>query len=476
MPEILKKKTVVPLAYIFLIVCVFVFFLSISPPAIIEVVNQSHHDIPVGEIYGQKKIGQTFEVDHKDLSAIEVMLATFSRENKGPFVFHLREDLKSEDDLVVYNSRMIDVQDNTFFRFSFPKIENYKGEEILFSKGKKYYFFLEAPHAEPGNAITIWSSTEDLYKDGEKIINGAPSQGDLVFKTEYELGWRLNVHTLAVRLMSTLSFLVNLFKNQVFYFVILLMVFVWAFTTAVKKYGIFKRQGGFFLIFGIVFFVVSLWIILLFFKKIEVYNQFDNTHTVGEIYGSQKVGQTFRAQHDSLMAIEVFIGTYHRKNTGKLIFHLRGQGEKTIDLSYSEIDLSTIKDNRYHRFKIPKIKSSQGKKYFFYLEAPDSRPGNAITIWSNDKDDPYKEGEKIISGEEAQGDLVFKTIYAVNPWGKIDILLEEITRNKSSPLNKKSFYVGLAVSFVLACSLFLTSIIRVVVKPRAPERRRGLYQ
>lgn len=140
MPEIFKKKNIVPSIYIFLIIFISVFFLLISPPSKIEVFNQSRNDISVGEIYGHTKIGQTFEVHHDDLSAIEVLLANFNRENEGTFIFHLRDDLKSEDDLVLYNGNMREVQDNAFFRFSFPKIENYKGEEILFSKGKKYYF------------------------------------------------------------------------------------------------------------------------------------------------------------------------------------------------------------------------------------------------------------------------------------------------------------------------------------------------
>lgn len=464
MPKIFKKKNIIPLTYIVLIIFISVFFLSVSPPTLIEVYNQSQNDIPVGEIYGSMKIGQTFEADHKGLSAIEVLLATFNRVNEGTFVFHLRDSLKSEDNMVWYNVNMREIQDNTFFRFSIPKIRDYKGKKILFSKGKKYYFYLESPHAEPGNAITIWSSSENLYKDGEKIINGVPSQGDLVFKTEYELGWRLSYHTLSIRLMNILNYFLNIIKNQVIYFVILLMLFIWILITIVTKFEIFQRKGGIFFVFGIVFFVVSLWIVLLFMKKIEVYNQFVPNNAAGEIYGGKKVGQTFTAQHDHLIAIEVLMGTYNRKNTGELIFHMKGQAGDMIDLHHSRVDMLNIKDNWYHRFNVPEIKNSKGRKYFFYLEAPNSQPGNTITIWCNDEEDKYREGAKIINGEEMEGDLVFKTIYAVGLGGKISLFLGEITRNKPSPLNTKLFYVGLIVSFVLTCSLFLTYILRAFVE------------
>lgn len=415
------------------------------------------------------EIGQTFEAAYNYLSGIEVLLATFNRENKGTFIFRLREGFKSEDDWIVYPCDMRDVQDNSFFRFPvFPKKKH--------TKGKKYYFLLEAPYGEPGNAITIWSSSEDLYKDGEKIINGVPSQGDLVFKTVYELGWSLSFHTLTARLMITLNFLHNLFKNQVSYFVILLMLFLWAFIKFIEKYKIFQRKGGFLLVFGVVSLVVSLWIILLFMKKIEVFNQFHNTNTVGEIYGRKKVGQTFRAQHDHLTAIEVLMGIYNRKNTGELIFHLKGQGEDMTDLYHSRIDMLKIRDNQYHRFKFPEVKNSRGRKYSFYLEAPNARRGNAITIWSNGKEDKYREGTKIIDGEKIEGDLVFKTIYVVKPLKKINLFLGEITQNKPSPLNKKSFYVGIIILFVLTCSLFLTYITRVFVETCAAEGKRDKYK
>ncbi len=464
MPKISKKKSKFPLTFIVLIIFISVFFLSISPPTLKEVYNQSQNDIPVGEIFGSKKIGQIFEVKHKDLSAIEVMLATYNRKNEGAFVFHLRDSLKSEDDMVLYNGKMSEVQDNSYFRFSFPRIENYKGEEILFSKRKKYYFYLESPHAEPGNAITMWSSSKNLYKNGEKIINGELSQGDLVFKTEYELGWRLSYLTLLKRVMNILNYILNIIKNQVVYFVLLLMLFIWILIKIVIKFEILQRKGGLFFVFGIVFFAVSLWIVLLFMKKIEVYNQFDPKNAVGEIYGEKKVGQTFTAQHDQLMAIEVLMGTFNRKNKGELIFHMKGQTGDEIDYYNSSVDMRNIQDNRYFRFKVPEINNSKGRKYYFYLEAPNAQPGNAITIWCNDKEDKYREGAEIINGEEMEGDLVFKTIYAVGLGKKIGLFLGEITRNKPSPLNKKLFYVVLIVFFILSCSLFLAYILRAFVR------------
>ena len=464
MPKIFQRKKTIPLTRIVLIISISIFFLSISPPKLIEVNNQPQNDISVGEITRHIQIGQTFKADYDNLRAIEVLLATFNRVNEGEFEFRLKSGVGSDDLLYKYFGNVSEVQDNTYFRFSIPKSKDSKGNKKLFLKGEEYFFKFRFVHSLPGNAITIWSSSGNSYKDGEKIVDGMPSQGDLVFKTVYELGWRLRYQTLLKRLMNILNFILNIIKNQVIYFVLLLMLFVWILITIVTKFEIFQRKGGIFFVFGIVFLVVSLWIVQLFMKKIEVYNQFDPNKAAGEIYGGKKVGQSFTARHDHLMAIEVLMGTYNRKNTGELIFHVKGQAGNKIDVLPSSVDMLNIRDNRYFRFKVPEIKNSKGRKYFFYLEAPKAQPGNAVTIWCNDKEDKYREGAKIINGEEMEGDLVFKTIYTVGLEGKIDLFLEEITRNKPSPLNKKLFYVMLIVSFILFCSLFLTYIIRAFVE------------
>jgi len=126
-------------------------------------------------------------------------------------------------------------------------------------------------------------------------------------------------------------------------------------------------------------------------------------------------------------------------------------------------DLSKVKDNEFFRFSFPKIEKAKGRKYYFYIEAPQSRPGNALTIWAN-SEDLYKEGEKIVDGTPAEGDLVFKTVYDLGLKGNLATFLGEITRNKPSPLNKNAFYIGLLLLFVLSCSLFMTVVVKYFIE------------
>ena len=132
MPNILKKRHLLPFFCISFIITVVIILSSVSLPQKFIMFRQSRHNIPVGEIHGEMKIGQTFIAEHENLSAIEVLFGTYNRENQGVFYFHLKRDVTSKEDIFRHGFPISAVQDNEFFRFTFPKIAD--------SKGKKYYF------------------------------------------------------------------------------------------------------------------------------------------------------------------------------------------------------------------------------------------------------------------------------------------------------------------------------------------------
>ncbi len=133
----------------------------------------------VGELLQSAAVGQTFVAEYAGLSRIEVMLATYARPNTGPLTFHLRSSPDAEEDLTTLAFDAAGVVDNRCYVFEFPPIRN--------SAGRSYYFCLEAPQAAPGNAITVWGNTEDVYPDGEAILQGVAGNGvrDLTFRLGY---------------------------------------------------------------------------------------------------------------------------------------------------------------------------------------------------------------------------------------------------------------------------------------------------
>jgi hypothetical protein len=274
-----------------------------------------------------------------------------------------------------------------------------------------------------------------------------------------EMGWSLSLGVLAHRLSMIGMFFVNLFLNKVFYFVLLLFGFLWGLVTLVQKRRLFEKKYGFWGVSGVIMGLILVWIFLLFSKKIVVYNSYINTVPAGEIYGEKKIGQTFKAGYDDLCALEVLMANYARKVTGEIIFHFKREAVDSEDLFQKKVDAGRIKDNRYFRFELPDLESSRGKEYYFYLEAPEAEPGNALTVWANDED-KYFEGEKIVNGEAAQGDLIFRTVYDKKLGEKAGMFLNEITRAKPFPLNQKWFYSGLIGLFLLSGSLFLTYLLK----------------
>lgn len=132
--------------------------------------------------------------------------------------------------------------------------------------------------------------------------------------------------------------------------------------------------------------------------------------SVGEIYGSKSVGQTFLCSAPTLSGIKILMANYHnRLNDQDVIFHLKKSPKDKVDLRKVIINASKIRDNEYYQFSFSPIYNTQDQFYYFYLESPTSHPGNAITARYS-ASDVCKKGERYIEGVPANGDLLFKEI------------------------------------------------------------------
>jgi len=144
----------------------------------IEPEGQLEHDAQAGEIRGSIAIGQTFTASHSGLYRIEVLMATYGRENTEDVIFHLRSNPGSETDLVQISINGREIEDNQFRSFSF--------NPMLDSEGKGYYFFFHSPESVPGDALTVWGTQKNLYPGGRAFRNHRPGQGDLTFLVHYQ--------------------------------------------------------------------------------------------------------------------------------------------------------------------------------------------------------------------------------------------------------------------------------------------------
>lgn len=107
------------------------------------------------------------------------------------------------------------------------------------------------------------------------------------------------------------------------------------------------------------------------------------------------------------------LGIYHRENHQHVIFHLKKSPSDEVDIYTEEFHASTVTDNAYRSFDFPPVSDSKGKMFYFTFESPQSKSGDAITIWSSNTG-KYNKGSLYINGKEAEGDLRFITYFSVN--------------------------------------------------------------
>ncbi len=143
-------------------------------------VLQNTYDRAWGEIYGERRVGQSFLSQHKNLCRIDLIMATHKRENSGELILHLRHDPTSSVDLATASVDVGDIMEEAWQTFSLPP--------ILDSQNRRFYFYLEAPEARFGSAVSVWMSTSDVYADSTAYADHRPIQGDLAFRTFYLSG------------------------------------------------------------------------------------------------------------------------------------------------------------------------------------------------------------------------------------------------------------------------------------------------
>jgi hypothetical protein len=146
--------------------------------------------------------------------------------------------------------------------------------------------------------------------------------------------------------------------------------------------------------------------------------QYAPVQITGELRGRRTVGQEFVAVRNHLYRIDVLVATYGRRNTRDVILHLRESPAAEEDLATGRISASLVDDNCYARFVFEPQPASRGRKYYFFLESPESSPGDAITTWAYSWVD-LPEPTMVRNGRAVSGRLVFGSYYAHSQAGQV---------------------------------------------------------
>ena len=132
---------------------------------------------PVGPVSEGIVIEQTFVSKNQNLYAIELLAATYGRNNDAIYTYELFDD---SDNLIFNTSQSsLDIKDNSWLKIEFPKITN--------SKGKTFRLRLLSKDATEGNSITFYYNLgSDLTPESFLEINNKRLDGDLILKLTSE--------------------------------------------------------------------------------------------------------------------------------------------------------------------------------------------------------------------------------------------------------------------------------------------------
>ena len=165
-------------------------------------------------------IGQTFAGKSNNLTGVKLFTRNPNLANREPIIFHLRESPTTDKDLAALTFSGANVGWDYALRIVFPPIAD--------SKDKNFYFFLESPTTEAGQAVEFGYNQDDNYKEGQAFVNGKVIPGDLFFVTFYKTSLGDFVVSSINNLFSRVSLDQRFFIAYFFILLVAISGFVWS--------------------------------------------------------------------------------------------------------------------------------------------------------------------------------------------------------------------------------------------------------
>lgn len=179
-----------------------------------------------------------------------------------------------------------------------------------------------------------------------------------------------------------------------------------------------------------------------------------------QIWGERIIGQSFVAPRNGLNRIDLLFQTYRRQNTHNVTLRLLevppeiNNPLQGIELFRTTFNASTVHNQSWRTFTFPPLPDSAGKTYLIALESPESKDGNAITVGGIEQD-VYLPGSAFLGPVPVPADIAFRTCYQMTTFEKLQILSEQMTRNRPALWGNIVFYpLSLLVYILLLIGLF----------------------
>ena len=218
--------------------------------------------------------------------------------------------------------------------------------------------------------------------------------------------------------------------------------------------------------------LVGLWIIgVAMFDQLACEGQTVNNNELPtepqQIFGDRVVSQSFVAPRNGLNRIDLFLLTYGRKNSGEVTLRLLALPDQVnnplegTELYRTTFNAATVSDQTWRTFLFPPLANSAGQTYAISLQSPNSTDGNAITVGGIERN-PYRAGTAYLGATPIPADMAFRSCYQMTAIKKLQVLAEQITRNRPTVWGNISFYGFILLSYGIVLLAFFWKLVKWV--------------
>ena len=153
--------------------------------------NSINNEGIVGEILKDVEIKQEIQ-GTKEFQGVQILFATYSNHNLDS-----EYNIKIIDDknVAIYDEDVNakEFEDNSYYNIVLDKKYNFEG--------KKVAVIITGKNATSGNALTIWKSNEDSYKNANLFIDNEETEGDIVFNVITSVEEKSNTGIMAYKIL-----------------------------------------------------------------------------------------------------------------------------------------------------------------------------------------------------------------------------------------------------------------------------------
>ncbi len=141
-----------------------------------EFISNMEKQVPIGEIIENRDVIQEFIPTKESLVGIDILLATYNRELSKDNSLYVKVINQVTGNIVHQQEVSLDtIEDNKYIGIDF--------KEELNDIGQIYELHIQTD-ALPGQTITAWGSSNDIY-EGELKVDGVAQEGDILIKHKY---------------------------------------------------------------------------------------------------------------------------------------------------------------------------------------------------------------------------------------------------------------------------------------------------